>query len=162
MEETSGFTGKIYEEWMREIQSKKIRGILKCIKPEPRVLDVGCGAGFLEEYQPGVYAVDIDIKNLKKARARKVLADGNHLPFKSKSFNTLFCIDVIHLLRGIKELGRVLSSGGKAVVSTFCSEYNKKEKLKWLREQFKEWKKEKDFFVGEKELDAVLVVMKDV
>jgi SAM-dependent methyltransferase len=149
-------SSKIYADWMREIQERKIKGILDQVMPEGRILDVGCGAGFLEKHLPNAYAVDIDLENLKKAGAAKVLASGDALPFKSKIFDTIFCINAIRLMRN-REIGRVLSSTGRAVASIFCSEYNKQEKLQWLKSEFKNWKIQKEFFVGSGELDAVIV-----
>lgn len=150
-------SSKIYAEWMREIQGEKIKGILEHVVPGGRILDVGCGAGFLEEQFRNACAVDIDLENLKKAGAKKVLASGDALPFKSKIFDIIFCIDAIHLMRNREEFGRVLSNRGRAVISMFCSEYSKQNKLQWLKNEFKNWKIEKAFFVGSKELDAVIV-----
>jgi len=155
------FTGKIYETWMEGIQDGKIREILKNVKPEKHVLNIGCGPGFLEKYIRDSFLVDVDLENLKKANGDgfKVLADGSHLPFRDKSFKTVFCIDTIHLLTGeiTEEIKRVLS-GGKAVVSTFCNEYNKSEKLFELKERFKDFDLEREFFAGEGEMDAVIVI----
>lgn len=150
-------SSKIYAEWMREAQDEKIKGILEHVVPKGRVLDIGCGAGFLEKRCHNACAVDIDLENLKKAGATKVLASGDALPFKSKIFDTIFCIDAVHLMRNREELGRVLSNSGRAVISIFCSEYNKREKLQWVKNEFKNWEIEKEFFVGSKELDAVIV-----
>lgn len=150
-------SSKIYAYWMREIQDEKIRGILEHIQLQGRILDIGCGAGFLEKHLSNAYAVDIDLENLKKAGAKKVLASGDALPFKSRIFDTVFCIDAIHLMQNREELERVLSSEGRAIVSTFCNEYSKQEKLQWLKSEFKNWKIQKEFFVGSGELDAVIV-----
>ncbi len=151
------FTGKIYETWMGGIQEKKIKEILRNVKPKKHVLDIGCGPGFLGRFIEGPFSVDVDLENLKKADGFKVLADGSHLPFKDKSFKTVFCIDTIHLLKGTGDIKRVLS-GGTAVVSTFCNEYNKSEKLFELKCRFKDFNVEREFFAGEEELDAVIVV----
>lgn len=155
------FTGKIYDAWMESTQEAKIKEILDNIKPENRALDIGCGPGFLERFID-CCSVDVDLENLKKANGHgfKVLADGSHLPFRDKSFKTVFCIDTIHLLdteEATGEIERVLS-GGTAVVSTFCNEHNKSEKLFELKGKFKDFKIENEFFAGEGEIDAVIVV----
>ena len=151
------FTGKIYETWMADIQEKKIREILSNVTPEKHGLDIGCGPGFLESFIEDSFSVDVDLENLKKADGFKVLADGSHLPFKDKSFKTVFCIDTIHLLADTGDIKRVLSDG-MAVVSTFCNKYNKSEKLFELKCRFKDFNVESEFFAGEEELDAVIVV----
>lgn len=154
------FTSEIYEPWMKGTQEGKIKEILEHVPPEKHVLDIGCGPGFLEKFVKGVFSVDVDLENLKKADGIKVLADGSHLPFRGKSFKTVFCIDTIHLLNAGEiagEIKRVLS-GGAAVVSTFCNEYNKSEKLFELKDRFKDCEIEKEFFAGEGEMDAVIVI----
>lgn len=159
------FTNLIYETWMRDIQGEKIIGILKKVTPEKNVLDIGCGPGFLEKFIKGSFSVDIDLENLKKVRGSKfkVLADGSRLPFKDKSFKTIFCIDTLHLLNAgkiSKEIERVLSSG-EAIVSMFCNEYTKSERLSELKSQFKNFDIKKEFFIGKEETDAVIVIQKN-
>ncbi|MBU2560085.1 class I SAM-dependent methyltransferase [archaeon] len=156
------FTGKIYSGWMEDSQGEKIKEILKNVRPQKRVLDIGCGPGFLENFISDSFMVDTDLENLKKAKGEgnKVLADGSHLPFKDKSFKTIFCIDTIHLLDTEKikeEIKRVLR-GGTAVITAFCNEYNKSEKMSKLREPFEDFNIEREFFAGKREMDAVIVV----
>lgn len=156
------FSGKIYKTWMGGIQEEKIKGILEEVEPANRVLDIGCGPGFLEKFIDDSFLVDVDLENLKKASGDgfKVLADGSYLPFRDESFKTIFCIDTIHLLnteRIKREIKRVLSDG-TAVISLFCNEHNKSEKMNELKAPFEDLKMEKEFFVGEGEIDAVIVV----
>ncbi len=151
------FTREIYRDWMGDVQEGKIADILRRVKAKPKILDIGSGPGFLVKKLECVYEVDIDLENLKHAGGVKVLASGTCLPFKSGSFETVFCIDSIHLLKSADDIYRVLGYGGTAVVSTFCNEYNKKEKMSWLKGKMKNWKFEKEFFVGEEEIDAVVV-----
>jgi len=145
----------IYSRWMAETQREKIRQILKEIMPKGRILDVGCGPGFLEEQLQAI-ATDIDLKNLKLAKGLKVLCSGNFLPFKGKSFDWVFCIDTVHLLKDANELERV--SKGRIVLTAFCNENNFEEKLEQLRRMTK-LKVEKELLIKtEKEWDAVLVL----
>ncbi len=135
--------------------------ILERVRPRGRVLDVGCGAGFLEALIPGIYVLDVDLENMKKADGIKLCASGECLPFKTSSFGTVFCIDVAHLLRGGDELARVLGEDGLLVLTSFCSEYNKWEKLRELKEGVKGMRVIDEFFVGSRELDAVLVCARE-
>ena len=150
----------IYSDWMGETQRDKIRQILRKVEASGRILDIGAGPGFLEEFLDDVVAVDIDLDNLKKAKGTKILADGNHLPFPDKSFDTVFCIDSVHLIENSDEIERVLSDGGRLIVSLFCNEYNSRERLEYLKSLFY-LDIEKEFVVEtEKEWDAVVVFSK--
>jgi SAM-dependent methyltransferase len=154
-------SSKIYEKWMKENQEKKIKEILREIEMKGRILDIGCGPGFLGKDLDNIISIDIDLENLKKTKRLKVLGSGDFLPFKSEKFQTIFCIDTIHLLKnGENEIKKVLSKDGIAIISTFCNKYNKEEKMNWLKEIFRNWKIEKEFIVGEKELDAVAFLRK--
>lgn len=154
------FSEKIYANWMSDIQREKIKGILEFITPRGRVLDLGCGAGFLENYIKDMIALDIDLLNLKKTDNLKVLADGNNLPFKDETFDLVFCIDTLHILKEEREIRRVLTDKGEAVVSLFCNKYNIGEKFKTLKKMFKEWRIKEEFFVGKEEMDAVIICEK--
>lgn len=150
----------IYSDWMGETQRDKIRQILKKVEASGRVLDVGAGPGFLEEFIDGVVAVDVDIDNLKKSNGTKILADGNRLPFPEKSFDTIFCIDSIHLIENTDDIEGVLKDGGKLIVTLFCNKYNSRERLEYLKSLFS-LDVEKEFVVEtEKEWDAVVVFRK--
>jgi len=87
-------------------------------------LDLGCGLG-KEVYYKNFYLIGIDIskERLKKAKEKRimvVLGDGRYLPFKNKSFKTIFCHQVIeHIFEDqvfLNEAKRVLN--GRMVIST--------------------------------------------
>ena len=138
---------------MKESQSQKIKQILEKVKPEGKILDVGSGPGFLEEFVDAV-ATDVDLENLKKARGKKVLCTGDALPFKDKSFDWLFCLDTVHKLKNTSDLKRV---GKNLVVSLFCNENNAEEKMEELKAMFPCHKQ--SFFVKtEREWDAVVIL----
>jgi len=144
----------IYGSWMAKTQREKITQLLREIRPKGRILDVGAGPGFLEEFIPAI-ATDIDLENLKKAKGHKVLCSGDELPFKQKAFDWVFCIDTVHLLVGTDELERV--SGGRVVLTAFCNENSFEQKLQQLKHMTK-LKIEKELLIKtEKEWDAVIV-----
>ncbi len=152
---------KIYSRWMEKEQRAKIARILEIVQPEGKILDIGSGPGFLEEKLPQAIALDVDLENLKKIEGTKMLASGDYLPFKSGAIETVFCIDSVHLLKNTKEIARVLRDGGIAVITAFCNEYNKQEKLESLQKLFSGFDIEREAIVrGERELDAVIVCRK--
>jgi ubiquinone/menaquinone biosynthesis C-methylase UbiE len=161
MNERKLFTRRIYEDWMGDVQRKKIAGILKRIEisKDARVLDVGSGPGFLSDFINGIVTLDVEEENIKNLKGAWVLASGDKLPFVDSSFDIIFCLDTIHLLSGVGEFARVINEGGRAVVTKYCNEYNKTEKMKELKELFYGWELLDEFFVGpsDKEMDAVVV-----
>ncbi len=154
------FSHKIYSSWMERNQKKKIAQILEIIYPKGRILDIGSGPGFLEESLPNAIALDIDLENLKKIKERgnKILASGDFLPFKSNTIDTVFCIDTVHLLKSTSEIERILRVNGLAIITMFCSEYNKNERSIYLKKLITNLEVEREFIVeGENELDAAVV-----
>ncbi len=147
---------------MGEAQREKMAQIIRRanIETGARVLDVGSGPGFLCEFIDGIVAVDVDAESLKRNKGTKVLASGDRLPFADSSFEVVFCLDTVHLLLGIEELGRVVKKEGKAVVTRYCNEYNGAERLNELKELFTGWEILAEFFVGsrDKEMSAVVIL----
>ncbi len=152
-------TDEIYENWMGETQRRKIFKILEQVKvpKNSRVLDIGCGPGFLEEKIPWAVAVDINPEYLKKIKGEKILASGDELKF-SQEFDFVFCIDIIHLLKNPNKIIEYAKPKGKIIVSIFCNENNSEERLAKLKDLFRDLVLEKSFIVKEKkEWDAVCV-----
>jgi SAM-dependent methyltransferase len=96
-------------------------------KPEPRILDVGCGTGANLQMLGGygvAEGVDVSEEALEFCRARG-LAQVKHgaaesLPWEDASFDLVTGLDVVeHLdddLAGLKEMARVLRPGGRALL----------------------------------------------
>lgn len=103
------FFSEVYESW-REIQYEKYEEILKRIEANGLslgkfVLDLGSASGFLYDFlaeraaEVEIVALDVDKKSLmKNSSDHRVIADGDNLPFKKSVFDSLFCVDVAHLL----------------------------------------------------------------
>jgi ubiquinone/menaquinone biosynthesis C-methylase UbiE len=98
------------------------------VKPGMKVLEVGCGAGITsryiaKKYNVEVTAIDINKKMIEKAKERSkeisnlkyMVADAQKLPFKSNSFDIVFCQSVIAFVpkkqKAINEFKRVLKKG---------------------------------------------------
>lgn len=97
------------------------------ISSDDRVVEVGCNTGMLlgQLKERGIEAIGIDINKaaLKKAKEKghKVVpANAEHLPLEDGSINILISLHtyehVEDLEQAFSEIGRVLASGGKAII----------------------------------------------
>jgi len=128
-----------YFYWTRRMEEGEERAIRKWIgRSAGPVIDVGCGTGryVVEKAIKGseIVALDISrgmlIKTMEKAKkyncyhnVYSVLADGEHLPFRDKSFNGLICtLTFDHFEKcesAAYEFSRVLKDRGLCVLTTF-------------------------------------------
>lgn len=101
---------------------------------QARVLDVGCGAGFLSNHLAregfdvtGVDAsqtsLDVAARYDETGRARYVLGDALALPFPAGSFDAVCAMDFLehveHPATAVAEISRVLKPGGLFFFHTF-------------------------------------------
>jgi SAM-dependent methyltransferase len=117
------------------------------IRPGDRILDVGCGKGFLlhdfTKVVPGVevYGLDISgyaIDNSKEeVRDRLQVGHANSLPYESGSFDLVFSLNTLHNLhcfdleRALREIERVGRSHKYICVESYRTEAEKANLLYW-------------------------------
>ncbi|MBF0108288.1 MAG: class I SAM-dependent methyltransferase [Magnetococcales bacterium] len=95
-----------------------------------RLLDVGCGLGYLSEMLGQGYqcvGVDCDMASLEANRERKIgwMVRGrvDRLAFRDASFDLIICSEVLeHLPQGLdaaalKEMARILKPGGRILIT---------------------------------------------
>ena len=92
------------------------------IPKNSRILDVGAGEGILvEKFRREGY--DIIGLDLNYGSKYIIVGDLNYLPFKSHTFDYIFCLDVLEHLnfeeqkKALKEINRVLKKRGKLILS---------------------------------------------
>lgn len=98
--------------------------------PRPRILDVGCGGGFVSEALAAadcdVVGVDVASTNIRAAISRPhvatyLRADAHRLPFRSESFDGVVVSEVLEHVadpgRVLGEAARVLRPGGRVLFS---------------------------------------------
>ncbi|HET6973534.1 MAG TPA: methyltransferase domain-containing protein [Pyrinomonadaceae bacterium] len=118
-----------YAPWMpRVMEFEKFRGA--------RLLEVGCGMGtdLLQFVRGGAYCTGVDLTprsveitrhrfKLYGADANFMLSDGEHLPFRSESFDVVYSNGVLHhtpdTAGSIREVHRVLRPGGVAKIMLY-------------------------------------------
>lgn len=112
-----------------------------------RVLDVGCGKGFLlfemKRLLPGLYVQGLDVSSYaiehSKPEIRESLRVGtaSSLPYEDKSFDLVLSIMALHnlkifdLVRAIEEINRVSRKDSYIVVESYRNEVEKVNLLYW-------------------------------
>eukprot|EP00884_Botryococcus_braunii_P003339 jgi/Botrbrau1/13005/Bobra.0389s0004.1 len=135
----------------------KVRAYIDSLPQGALVADVGCGNGKYFAVRPDlailasdrssrlaeVAAQRLDPAHLQSGggtiRADVMVADALDLPYKDGAFDGVLCIAVLHhissrarRIRLLKELVRVLRSGGTALVTVWATEQEEPHKLaKW-------------------------------
>ena len=125
---------KIRNPWIDEIISKHFTSA--------RILDVGCGGGFLSNYLASkgwnVIGLDLSKESLEVAKtydetksAQYILGDAYKLPFSDNSFDVVTCMDFLeHVsepLTVLNQIQRVLKPNGLFFFHTFNRNF-----LSWL------------------------------
>jgi len=102
------FLRKIYEDWYSWIASSVPRG-------GEKVLELGSGAGFLDEFIPGLVATEVFFCPFVR-----MVMDGCFMPFADNSLKAIVMVDVFHHIPDaeafLMESLRCLRPGGKVLM----------------------------------------------
>lgn len=102
--DSNAFLRKVYRAWYDALR--------ECLPARPgRVLELGSGAGFLEEHIPGLITSD-----LLALSGIHVVVDAEHLPFAAGSLGAIVLNNVLHHFRDVRrffrEASRCVRPGG--------------------------------------------------
>lgn len=152
---TAARVGSAYNRWVKKSATGKLYGLLAGppglmlvntpvfnlhnelqLRPETRLLDVGCGSGALIEllasrvaFQRPPVGIDLSASMLGLGEPRRVSlveGSGTQLPFADESFDVVTCAHVVKHLDDtslfllLAEIRRVLTFGGIAVLWEFA------------------------------------------
>ena len=142
---TTGYGGMKYDGRWRPVAEKMVAHY--GIKPGHRILDVGCGKGFLlyefTQAVPGVDVTGLDISDYAIENAKKEVkpdlkqGHARELPFEDNSFDFVVSITTLHnlylfdLMESLREIERVGCGGKYVVVESYRNEREKMNLLYW-------------------------------
>lgn len=141
----TGYGGYYYDGRWKRVAKKLIKNYK--LKNNMKVLDVGCGKGFLlhdlkqELPSLNVYGLDISKYALQKAlpdvRKNCKLGSAEKLPFKSNYFDLVISINTLHnlynyqLVNALREISRVGKKKSFICVEAYRNEKEKMNLLYW-------------------------------
>lgn len=123
--------------YFSDLQSKawpRVRQFLQEQKPGSLIADIGCGTGKYLKVNSQVYTLGCDycgpLVEIARSRGCEVMVcDNLNLPFRDQGFDAIISIGVIHhfstkqrRIRAIKEMARVLVSGGQLMIYVWAME----------------------------------------
>jgi ubiquinone/menaquinone biosynthesis C-methylase UbiE len=141
----TGYGGMRYDGRWRTVAEAMVKHY--GLKAGDKVLDVGCGKGFLlhefTQVMPGIEVAGLDISTYAiehaKEEVKPFLKAGNasSLPFADKSFDLVVSINTLHNLqcfeldRALREMERVSRAHKYLVVESYRTEAEKANLLYW-------------------------------
>lgn len=100
---------------------RQVRSFVNCIPEDGLLLEIGSGAGALQDIQPGYVASDFSFFALERySRGPRVQADATALPFADESLDGVLTRATLEHVpdpgRALGEIDRCLKPGGSALV----------------------------------------------
>ena len=131
-----GYEGGATSRWRDPVQKASLAAL--DLTGGDLLLDVGCGTGAASRAASAVavlvVGVDLAPEMIRRATelatgvqdVRFVIADSEQLPFDDGAFTAVLCSNSFHHypdpLRAVREMGRVLASGGRLVIGDACAD----------------------------------------
>jgi len=146
-------------------QIQKINKVKKYLPKKGKLLDIGAGAGILNEFilpEVELYSLDLSEEMLKinsNGENRKIVGSATNLPFENNNFDFLssFTVfqDVDNPKKAVREAYRVLNNNGRFILS-FLNMSKKTDLI--ISEIFKYFKVEKKI---KEDKDYIFVLRKE-
>lgn len=166
----TGYGGMRYDGRWRTVAEAMVKHYN--LGPGHRVLDVGCGKGFLlhefAQVMPGIEVVGLDISDYALENAKEEVkpflhrGHANALPFEDGSFDLVVSLTTLHNLqcfdldKALREIQRVGRAHKYIVVESYRNEVEKANLLYWqltcesfLRPEAWEWWFERTGYSGD-------------
>ena len=165
---------------IKHIHLSKVDAIYRLLKPKKgfKILDLGCGTGYASLMYEGFAKNDIKVVSVDFSKSSVILGkkysiefginrdfmvgDGTNLPFKSNSFDCVFCINLLHHIKNhqciLEEMARV----GKTVCCIEPNSMNPVQRRYQKTEIAKKAGDTKSFFVKELKNDFKSAGLKNI
>jgi len=131
---------------VRWVENKRHGHVIRLLdaQPDHRILDVGCGTGYILSQLPGAQRFGLDLSAFMVKRAQERLGknaaithgDAEKLPFPDASFDRVIASSllshVLHPEQVVRELKRVVKPDGRVVISV-CNEDQIERGMNWAR-----------------------------
>lgn len=160
--------GTIPRKYIDAVEIESVLHFLEFTQVNNRItLDAGCGSGrFLAPLSKDMNVVGVDFSKglLEKGRhqapnAKLCVADLEHLPFKSQTFDTVLCVRVLQHItnqkNAINELSRVMKKGGILIILSY-NNLTLHALYKRTRQLLENWKWYPDDYCSSWELKKML------
>lgn len=141
----TGYGGYRYDGRWRKVAEAMVKHY--GVKPGDRILDVGCGKGFLlydfTQVVPGVEVRGLDVSKYALEHAKEEvkpfldLGHARHLPYEDKSFDLVVSVTTLHnlycydLYDALKEIERVGRKNKYVCVESYRTEEEKVNLMYW-------------------------------
>uniref|UniRef100_A0A6C0M020 Methyltransferase type 11 domain-containing protein n=1 Tax=viral metagenome TaxID=1070528 RepID=A0A6C0M020_9ZZZZ len=162
---------------------KAVDNFISMIESNSIVLDIGCGNGKYSNLLKQSYYIGIDMSSMliditKNHGVDALIGNALYLPFRSNSIDYILCIAMLHHLstkerrfQCIKEIIRVLKSGGQCIITVWALELTDERKNKWIKinesgDYFVQWHHTSILnryyhFFSKEEIEEIIDVFKD-
>jgi len=157
------FFNDIYGGW-ESVQTEKYSGIFDILGNDflsgilgKKCLDIGCGNGLFESFAKS--RVKAKICGVDVSEGGHVIGDGDMLPFRNESFDSVVSIDTMHLLK-VDDFRRVLKKRGFALLTTFFNDSNFHERRKMLFDKLRGFEILAEFEMRGRENEHVVLARK--
>lgn len=130
------YEGGVTSRWRDPVQRASLAAV--DLTGDDALLDVGCGTGAASRAASAVadlvVGVDLAPEMIRRAtelatgveNVRFLVADSEQLPFGDGAFTAVLCSNSFHHypdpLRAVREMGRVLATGGRLVIGDACAD----------------------------------------
>lgn len=130
------YEGGATSRWRDPVQRASLAAV--GLTGDDALLDVGCGTGAASRAASAVadlvVGVDLAPEMIRRAtelatgveNVRFLVADSEQLPFGDGAFTAVLCSNSFHHypdpLRAVREMGRVLATGGRLVIGDACAD----------------------------------------